>query len=196
MMAGQELEGEDDAQARVRLAQLAEDELRSRRRSSPGSPVTSVAQPAEQRLARRNPQHEDGEEELQPESPGDHPPADRAPVVREQHADREDQREPDAGPESRLASETARAAAPTRAPRPGPGDRRRRRARPCREAPRCRACARRTPGAPSPPARATRSRGSARSRRSPARCATHGDEGAAQTSGTEDHRASACRCSW
>ena len=54
-----------------------------------------VAQPAEERLARRDPQHEDGEQELQPEPPRDHPPADGAPVVRERDADREDEREPD-----------------------------------------------------------------------------------------------------
>ena len=66
--------------ADVRVAQNAGDE---------------IAQPAEQRLPGRNPQHEDREQQLEPQAPGDDPPADRAPVVRERHADGEDEYQAD-----------------------------------------------------------------------------------------------------
>ena len=42
--------------------------------------VTNVAEPAEERLPRRHPQHEDREGHLEPEPPRDHAPAD-APAI-------------------------------------------------------------------------------------------------------------------
>ena len=83
---GQELEREDHAQAGVRLAQLAEDEL--------GADVGIVensgdeaAQRAKQLLTGGNAEDEDGEQELQREPPRHHPPADLPPVVRQGDGD-------------------------------------------------------------------------------------------------------------
>ena len=75
----QELKREDHPQLGVRLAQLAEDEL------GPDVGIIQyagdeVAQRAKQLLSRWNPEHEDGEHHLEPQSPGHDPPADLTPV--------------------------------------------------------------------------------------------------------------------
>ena len=71
----QELEGEDDAETGVLLAELAEDEGRADVGVAQDAGDQS-AQPAEERLPRRNAQHEDREEHLESQAPSDDPPSD------------------------------------------------------------------------------------------------------------------------
>src|SRR2546422_11170252 len=86
---GHDLECEHHAETRVLLADLAEHKLRAGIREAQDL-RDDRAEPAENRLPERQPQHEDRERELQADAPRHDAPADRPPIARQGDADAED----------------------------------------------------------------------------------------------------------
>src|SRR4029077_10164546 len=87
---GQDLKREDDAETRLLLPDLPEHKAGSDVRVAQDR-LHDFAQRTEQVPPERDPQHEDRERELQPQSPTHHPPTDGATIPGQGDTDAEDE---------------------------------------------------------------------------------------------------------